>query len=423
MAYASATGRSGLTFRISSERVDFLIFALWCLVTFVQFRGDELVLYPLALYYAYSIWRYQRQIVPLLARAWVILLYPTWCLISVLWAVEPIEALKHAVYLFLTMLICFQVVSRLSPREILHAICLAAIIVGAINFAVAMSSGRTTSGIFTSKNSMGKNMVVLWIATFATFLDPGTRWHFRLVALGFAILAAVMAVLSNSATAVLLVLASALIIAAGAVILRGGLFRASRLATLCMVLAGMATLALAILPYQQVDPVNAILSQFGKDSTLTGRTLLWQYAEEQIRERPFLGVGAGGFWRYAESPLVQRIHFEFYKGPYDRFNFHNSFYEIAVHQGLIGVALASLGTLWAAVMIVRWAIREGTIPAIYFFAHGMVVLVRIATEADFLKPFVLFHMIFWIGALAAVKHAAERDGQSLSFVWSRPRPS
>lgn len=402
MVHATKEYGTGPVLRISQQRRDFLIFTLWSVVTLIQFPGAELIRYPLALYYAISIWNNQRAIVPLLMRAWVVLLFPTWCLLSIMWAVVPIEALKHAVYVTLTMVVCVQVATSLTPRQIMHAICLAIGFVGLVNFLYAFGTGRLTLGIFTSKNAMGKNMVILWIVTFATFLDPGTSWPARLAALVMAGIAALMSVLSNSATAVLLVLASTLLLGSGAVILRGGFLRASRLAILCMMIFIMLALALAILPYQQVDPVEALLAQFGKDSTLTGRTLLWHYAEEQIRERPWLGVGAGGFWRYHESPLVQRIHFEFYRGPWDIFNFHNSYYEIAVHQGLVGMALMIVGLIWGIIWITRWAFRTGSMPAIYAFTHMLVVLVRTATEADFLKPFVLFHMIFWIGALTAI---------------------
>ena len=143
----------GPTLRITAERRDFLTFTLWAMVTFVQFPGDDLLLYPLALYYAYTIWRDQALIAPLLARAWVIMLFPIWCLLSISWAVAPVEALKFALYLGLTMVICFQVAASLTPRQIMHAICLAASIIGVINFIAVFGMGKGELGIFSSKKS------------------------------------------------------------------------------------------------------------------------------------------------------------------------------------------------------------------------------------------------------------------------------
>lgn len=408
MSHATYDRPSGFALRISPQRRDFLVLSLWLGVTFVQFPGDELLLYPLALYYAYSIWRDQRAILPLIAHCWVVLMFPIWCLLSVAWAEVPIEALKHAIYLFLTLLICFQVAASLTARQMMHAVLLATGVIGVINILYAFGPGDVGRGIFQQKNTMGKNMVVLWIVAFGTMLDPKAGRWVRLAAAGLAGIAAVMAVLSESATAVLLVLASSGVLLAGAVVLRGGLFRASRLCLAFFILAAITGLGSIILPMMTSDPIAFILESFGKDTTLTGRTVLWDYAEEQIAENPVLGVGAGGFWRYHASPLVQKIYFEFYKFPNDVFNFHSSLYEIAVHQGLIGLGLAAVALVWGIVKITRGAVILGTLPMIYFFSHMLVVVVRTLTESDFLKPFVLFHMVFWMGALIAQQELASR---------------
>lgn len=389
--------------RISRQERDFSVFTLWALVTFVQFPGDELLLYPLALYYAYAIWRDQKQVLPLMARCWIILLFPIWCLVSPLWAVDPTSATKHACYLFLTIGICFHVAATLTPRQVMQAIFAAASMIGIIHVFVAVLITQDNLGIFPSKNTLGKNMVILWAVAFAVLLDSGSHRYLRTAGFGVSALAAWLALTSNSVTAVLLVATSSLILIGGAVILRGGMLRASRLSILFALLGSAILIASVTLPFQPTNPVDMVLSHFGKDSTLTGRTVLWEYAEDQIRERPFLGVGAGGFWRYHESPLIQRIFFEFSKGPWDVFNFHNSYYEISVHQGLIGLGLVIAPLVWGIFIIGRWALTDGTIPAVYVFAHMLIVLARTFTEADFLRPFVLFHMIFWIGVFAAVR--------------------
>lgn len=394
---------AGFRLRISAERKEFLVFALWCSVTFVQFRGDELLLYPLALYYAWALWRDQAAIVPLLARSWVLMLFPVWCLVSPLWALEPAAAFKKAVYLTLTMMICYQVAATIRPRAIVHAILMAAGLIGVINVVYAFASGDIHTGIFVQKNFMGKYMVVLWVVGAAVMLDRGSAGWIRLGAGGLAAISAVMAVLSESATAVLLVLATGAILVGGALFLLGGVLRASRIATLCLFVAAVFSIGAIILPSLQVNPVDAVLGHFGKDSTLTGRTVLWAYAEEQITERPLLGIGADGFWHNHSSPLIRKILEDFHKGPRDVFNFHNSYYEIAVHQGLIGLGLAVAAIVWGLYQVLRGAFLFGTLPQVYFLTHALAVLPRTATESDFLSPFTLFHMIMWIGALSVVR--------------------
>lgn len=387
----------------NSSRRDFYAFTLWVLVTFVQFRFDELLLYPLALYFTYSIWHNQKPILALLRRSWILLSFPVWCLLSPLWAVEPLTALKMALYVTLTILICYQVAVSLTPRQIMHAVLLATCIVSAINLVSIYGPGGRPIGIFPHKNSMGKNMVVAWVVASAVMFDTGSSRKVRWASAVFALLAAYTASISGSATAVLLVLGTGFMNLFGAVVLHGGLMHIGRIALLCFVLGTSSAVASLVLPYTQIDPVDRVLTALGKDRSLTGRTGLWNYAEQQIAQEPTLGVGAGGFWRYNASPLVRRIFEEYYKGPRDVFNFHNSFYEIAVHQGLVGLGLVVISILWAAGWVTYGAVSIGTAPQIFFLTQSAAVLVRIMTEADFFYPFIIFHMLFWIGALSTLK--------------------
>ncbi|MDO6587040.1 O-antigen ligase family protein [Salipiger sp. 1_MG-2023] len=392
-----------LRLHISNERRDLLLFALWCLVTFVQFPGDSLILYPLALYYSWAILRDQSRIVTLMAKSWVVLLFPIWCLISPIWAVEPAAAFKKAVYLGLTIMICYQVAATMRPRAILYSLFIAVGGIGLINVVYAYGTGDITTGIFAQKNTMGKNMVVLWVICVSVFIDSGSSRGMRLAGLAMSGVAVLMAFHSESATAVLLIFGTGALIALSVMFLIGGLMRLSRVAALCFGLAFTSIVGAVLVSNMQSNPAELVLQHFGKSSTLTGRTVLWDYAEMQIAERPLLGVGEDGFWQYAQSPLVRKIFFEFYKKPGDSFNFHNSFYEITVHQGLIGVGIASIALIWALLQVVRGALVFGATPQIFFLAMAAAVLARSMTEADFLKPFVLFHMVLWIGALSSLR--------------------
>lgn len=404
--------RSTVTLRITAGMRDFWLFTLWVLVTFVQFRGDELLLYPLAIYFVFAIWRDQRLVVPLLARGWVPLVFAGWCLISPIWAVEPFTALKLACYLILTLMICFHAAAVLSARQIMYTVVIATGFVGFLSLFVGLTGGDISRGIFAQKNAMGKSMIILWVAAFAVALDPGSSRGVRLAGLAIAVIAFFLGIMSESATAVLLMLATGALIAFAYFVLMGGINRPSRLGLLFFFCAIVFFLCALILPTFQANPVDMVLDRFGKDSTLTGRTGLWAYAENQIEEAPILGVGAGGFWRYHASPLVQMIHEEYHKGAWDVFNFHNSYYEIWVHQGLIGLIFAVIAIVWAQLIIIRGAFRFATMPFIFFLAQSMAVLARTATESDFLRHFVLFHMLFWIGALIVLKEEARVRGPS-----------
>lgn len=411
--------------RLSTELRELALFTAWVGVTFVQFRYDELLLYPLAFYFAFAAVRDRALIAPLVARGWIVFAFPFWCLISPMWAVDPFTALKLALYTVLTIVICFIVAARLAPKQVMLAVLLATGAAAALSVAVGITSGDLRSGIFAQKNAMGISMVVLWNAATVVLLDRTWSRPLRAFATLLAGVAALLIVASESATAQLLALGTLCINVFGATFLLNGFLRLGRLSAV-LLLTGASVGALgAVLATPTANPVDVVLDAFGKDRTLTGRTALWDYAEREIEERPLLGVGGGGFWRAWESPLVRRILEENYKGYNDYFSFHNSYYEIAVHQGLVGLGLAIMAMIWAFGWIVRGALAGGSMPRVFFLSQSMAVLVNTTTESEFFKPFVLFHMLFWIGALLAVRaageaRAAERAGRPLMAGARRP---
>ena len=255
-------------------------------------------------------------------------------LLSPIWAVEPASALKNAIYMTLTNMICYHVVLVLKPREILAAVLIATGFIGGLNFFLGAATGNFQTVVFVHKNVMGISMMVLFAAGLAVFLDQHFRKPQRLLAIFLASLAAFLVMNSNSATAILVSAGAGGLCIAGALFLTGRSMSFGRLAFVCLVASLVFNGASQGINHYEGNIVEDVLDHFGKDTTLTGRTILWQYAERQIEENPLLGVGYGGFWRYHESPLVQRIYEEFHKGEYALFQFHNTFYEAAVHQGL-----------------------------------------------------------------------------------------
>ncbi len=409
---AGATPARGPVLRITAKHCDALAMTMWFLVTFIQFPGDELLLYPLALYFAVRAWQRRGEMAWLMARSLPILLLPLWSMISPLWSVEPMIAFKTSVYLMLTMVICYVIVLSLEPRQILYSVLAATGTVAVLNLLYGLGTGQMVPGLFPHKNMLGTNMVILWTVAVAITLDRGAPLRIRSIGLALAALSLFLIFESQSATALVLAAATGGGIIVAALVLLGIWLRPLRLAAICLALAALTALAAWVLADPLGDVIGSVLDALGKDRSLTGRTVLWSYAEDQIREQPLLGVGSGGFWRYEESPLVRKIHEDFYKGSRTTFNFHNSFYEIAVHQGLIGLGMTLLAMVWALGWTLRGALTLGTMPAIFFLCQSAAVTIRIFAEADFYKPFVLFHMLLWIGALAVMRQirGLQREG-------------
>ncbi len=418
----------GHKLRITPEFRDHALITLWITVTFRQFDNDELILYPLALYFFWTFVGNFPQLFDLVARSFILWIYPLWYFLSMTWSPDFSGAFRTTLQLVLTFMICYCAVLRLSPRHIMLSVLIGAGWQGVLSF-LADPSGISTRGVFASKNALGTAMVVLWISALCVTLDRGFRPWIRLVGLAGCVLALRMIEVAESATAVLLALTATMIV----LVLRGrGLIPTSVLMItaflVCAALAGgFAYIALAV---SEFDPVGQVLGYFGKDTTLTGRTVLWAYATEVIADHPLLGVGHGGFWTpYDGFSTARRIYNEFHKPPYAHFSFHSSFYETAVHHGLIGLGIVITATLWCLWRIGLAALLLTGMPVIFFVCISLITMARSFTEVGLMAPFALLSMLFVIGALFTLKgsespaHAPESQSGRLPDSIGRRHPA
>lgn len=387
---------------------DHLIVTLWFLVTFKQFPNDELILYPMALYFAYAFVRDLDLVFDRVVRGLVLFVFPAWWLLSASWGLQPGTILRSGVQLVLTIMICHCAAARLDARRIMHSLLLAAAFYGVYSLMLeAAGMVLPARGAFASKNAMGVAMVILWMAALCTALDRGSPRLLRLAAALACLLALRQIAVANSVTAILLA-GGVTAIVLGLAMLGGGLLRTpGGLAALLLGGAGVTAAAAVVLSTNEVDLVGEVLGAFGKDTTLTGRTVLWQYAEEEIALRPLLGVGEGGFWTpHDGSSQARRIYDEFHKTPNSSFSFHNAYYEIAVHQGLIGLGLAVLPVAWCLWRVLGSALRRVTMPDAFFVCVALVTMARSVTEAGLMAPFAMLPMLLFIGALLTLRRPA-----------------
>lgn len=398
----TATATPMEVLEIRERRRDFILVALWFFVTFKQFRFDELILYPLALYFAWAFIRDFQKIFPLIARSFVLFLFPAWWLLSAIWGVETTLILRSGLQLLLTIMICYFIATRLTVRDLILALALTATYYGILSFlAPYLGTGTSARGVFSSKNAMGTAMVILWLCSLCIVFDPDSSKKRKLFGMFSLVLSAWQIYMANSATAMLLAFGIAVIAFLFAIVPQTGILKRRWFYALgFLAVAALLLSASAFFTTQSIDPINAVLGAFGKDTTLTGRTLLWEYATRQIEDDPLLGVGAGGFWTpYDKLSQASRIYEEFHKATYATFSFHNSYFEIAVHQGLIGLFFCILTVLWTIGSILLARSQTNPIPTVFFLCVCSVSLARSMTESDFIAPFALLTMLFITGGL------------------------
>jgi exopolysaccharide production protein ExoQ len=395
--------------RLSPSVRDHVLVTLWLTITFTQFTYDELLLYPLALYFGWAFVRDYRLIEPVLWRSLILFAFPAWWLLTAIWAVAPDIVVKSGLQLVLTIMICYCATARLTTRQVILSVAIAGLLFAVLSFQAVLSGDER--GAFKSKNALGAAMVMLWASCLAMLFDPRLPLLIRAAAAAVALLAIRLVLAADSATAVLLAAGIGVIFVAGKVLMgEGSLFRSDRLGLAFLVL-GVVFSCLTIAAGYVDDPVALVLDYFGKDTTLTGRTWLWKLAKEEIAKHPLLGVGEGGFWNYYESPFVRRIYAEFSLVPNASFSFHSAWYEIAVHQGLIGAGIAALTLLWSVWTLGMRVLSAGGVPYLFFLSVMGVVVARSFTEPGFVSaPFDQITMLLWMGTLFAVKERIAASG-------------
>lgn len=114
-----------------------------------------------------------------------------------------------------------------------------------------------------------------------------------------------------------------------------------------------------------------------KERTLTGRTLLWEWADVIIAQRPILGVGYQAFWLQG-NPLAEALWEMEHIGSRTGFHFHNVILEIGVELGLLGAAICVASIAAALIVTLRSLMWNPTLSAL--FAFSVIGMIAVAEQ-------------------------------------------
>jgi exopolysaccharide production protein ExoQ len=357
-------------------------------------------------------------------NAWLLLL-PAFAVLSTMWSDSPELTFRAAVQCGVTTLIGIWAGTLLKPRLMVSSL------LAALTFIVLLSLGVRTEaadvftgeyalvGVFGSKNQLAFCAVIYLLCSITVIIDGGQPRLARLLGMAGLLLAPFVLFAAKSAGSLvasfpglaLLVITWRLATLPRAA--RATLITAGVLVTLLLVL-GIATM---------VSSVGGFLDLLGKDSSLTGRTDLWEQALEQIWERPLFGSGFQAFWRL-DNPQAQQLWLINHVPAGSGFNFHNLYLNLGVDLGLTGVFLV-------AVMLVRIVTRlvaamlAAPVP-VQFFAAGIFayLLTMSMVEANFPYQFqlstVLFNMVWCTLRPVMPARPAAPDAPAASRTPARP---
>lgn len=244
-------------------------------------------------------------------------------------------------------------------------------------------------GIYVHKNALGA-MMVLSSVVFALLLNRKQR-HGWLTWVGFAASVALV-ILSTSKTALSLLVMILLLLW----IYRQYRWKGERTIVLLslgiLVFGGSLTLVLG--------NWVTILTGMGRDPTLTGRTVIWGVALQQLQTQPWLGFGRGAFWAPG-SKYAMAVGQAFSLGlQYIPPHSHNGFIDIALDLGLIGFTAFLCSWIIAYVRALKRAYLAKAPEDLWPLAFLTLLVMNNMTESVLMRQSTIFWVLYLMVTLS-----------------------
>jgi exopolysaccharide production protein ExoQ len=284
-----------------------------------------------------------------MVTAWPVMLLTAWIWASLNWSENPYETLRGAVYITCSHVFACAVAARFSWRRLIEMLALVIVTSVAVSTVLAVFIPRVGqmqeihpgawSGIWPEKQLFGMFACHGMIASLAMVaIGKGKSWWWIGV-----VLCAIAIVGSTGRTALLMSIAS-VGIGVWFWLLHRGLVISVLTTWVGMSVAIISTLVLSL-------GVGPILKLLGRSSDLTGRTEIWQAVREVGNIKPLTGWGYQAIWRGRED-MTSPYQWVNQWTDFEPANAHNSFLDMYLQLGLVGVGLLALIMLWAWMAVI-----------------------------------------------------------------------
>lgn len=300
---------------------------------------NSLMKFPLYIFSIYVIFKYQRTFIKSLIELKYYFLFILLALVSCLWSFEPTVGLTKVFSLSMCMLVGFGLAHCSSIENIKKILAVSLIFVLFVSLVYVfmipslgtMSAGEgfegsglvgENQGVFKHKNIFGSVAAIsMLVSIFLLDNLKISRYKYILFGLSFLCL-----ILANSMTKVFAIVAVILFIICFRFFIK---FLGSKYpGTAILVTVSLFVGAVFLL----INVVLFFLELSGRDLTFTGRTLIWEHSIYLFWDKPILGYGISSIWKSGLS-YIYTLPF------YSPIHSHNSFVEILLTTGLIGITL------------------------------------------------------------------------------------
>lgn len=315
--------------------------------------------------------------------------------LSVFWSPLPMVSLKRYAQLVGVLLIGLvlarQVAHGRNLHEVLFLPCAAFLVFGlafaALQPGIGFDIDHALKAFSSHKNTWGQfSLLCCLVFSIAMVTLTRLRW----VTFLFFILAVASLVTAKSTTSLLAFAVMASLTLVWLAIYRGGTL--GLLGLLMIVVASALGTHVYLLiqgefPFERI--IESVYAAAGKNTTLSGRTYLWELVLTEISRHPTLGIGYGGFWVGLDGPsraIIARLDW----GPPSQA--HSGYLDVTNELGFLGVALLMLMLLvhlrnvW---QLNRWGFREQAL-----FHGGLLFCALIINYAE--TSFLRTTHLWWI---------------------------
>jgi len=335
---------------------------------------------------------------------WLIILV-CFMLVSILWSSIPYISFKRWTRELVAILMAFIVLSEASPRRAIEVIFRRMTYI-LIPFSILLikyfpiygrmynpfTGKETWTGVAQQKNGLGILCVIAGFSLIWSLIKrmQGNNppfWKYQtpaelfLLALTLYLLRGAESASSNVALAV------GMIGYLGFYLMKKKRIRmrSHALATIVTIIIIIGTIA----PFTSASFIGSFAGSVGRDSTLTGRTDIWNAILPFVKHRLLLGLGFGGFWTSQTTEAIQVNQS------------HNGYLELILALGFVGLVLFSIfllsscrkaqqnlssdfdwGVIWACnlVMFVIHNISEASLNDLATFFATMIVFFSVSSK-------------------------------------------
>lgn len=264
-------------------------------------------------------------------------------------------------------------------------------------------------GYFPGKNYLGEFAAVAFLLSLHEILYPGRR---RLLGIVFVVIAISLLFLANSKTA----LGLAFLVPCVA-----GILLVARKVTRISPAVLIISLVLCYVVVSSVSgfTMNRLSYWLYGDSTFTGRTSIWSFANLQIGRRPLLGWGYQSFWLIGpDAPSVLEAPGWIKTMP----NAHNGYMDTLLEMGYIGLALLLTFIVATLHAIGRVAARD---PARAWILLSLVLYILLYNflESIWMRGFEMMWVLFVILAAEIGRYWQPAPTVSAAYGSGTPRPA